>query len=275
MWRSVVAGTMVLALAGCGRDAVPPAGHATAGEAPATSAASATATPEAVAMTDVIERDPRYLVGISYPPEAARYPGLARLLKDYAEAARGDLMHAVKGLGDDKPTAPYDLSLAFTMLASTPRIVTVAADGSSYTGGAHGNPLLARFTWLPAEREQLTAAKLVPDPAGWQVVSEYVREQLASDLSQRVDGAGPAAGERARLMEGGLQMIDQGTTPEAANFDQFEPVLDATGRIVALRFVFPPYQVGPYSDGAQSVEVPARVLLPVVAASYRPLFRDS
>ena len=73
-------------------------------------------------------------------------------------------MHAVRGLGDEKPTAPYDLSLAFTELAATPHLVTVAADGSSYTGGAHGNPLLARFTWLPDRKEQLTATKLIPDP---------------------------------------------------------------------------------------------------------------
>jgi hypothetical protein len=36
--------------------------------------------------------------------------------------------------------------------------------------------------------------------------------------------------------------------------------------------VFPPYQVGPYSDGAQTVVVPASVLLPHVADEYRPLF---
>jgi hypothetical protein len=44
------------------------------------------------------------------------------------------------------------------------------------------------------------------------------------------------------------------------------------GRLRALRFVFPPYQVGPYSDGVQTVEVPASVLLPHVAAEYRGLF---
>ena len=48
--------------------------------------------------------------------------------------------------------------------------------------------------------------------------------------------------------------------------------MDAGGRIAALRFVFPPYQVGPYSDGTQTVDVPASVLLPHVAAGYRELF---
>ena len=40
----------------------------------------------------------------------------------------------------------------------------------------------------------------------------------------------------------------------------------------ALRFVFPPYQVGPYSDGVQTVEVPAAVLRPYLADDVRGLF---
>jgi len=36
--------------------------------------------------------------------------------------------------------------------------------------------------------------------------------------------------------------------------------------------VFPPYQVGPYSDGTQTVEVPSVALLPHIAPAYRSLF---
>ena len=59
-----------------------------------------------------------------------------------------------------------------------------------------------------------------------------------------------------------------------ANFSQFEPVVAPDGKLVALRFVFAPYQVGPYSDGVQTVEVPAAVLLPHVAPAYRAMFQD-
>ena len=267
-WVIVVA--MALGLCACGRDQAQP-GEAlpTTGNGPAT---RTTPEPAPVELADVIERDPRYIIGISYPPVAREHPGLARLLLDYADAARAELMQAVAGLGTEPPTAPYDLSLAFTEVVATPRLVTIAADGSSYTGGAHGNPLLARFTGLPARGEQLPAARLIPDPAVWKVVSGLAREQLATALSQRIEGSGYDPAERAQLLEGGMQMIDQGTAPDPANFAQFEPVVDARGRIEAIRFVFPPYQVGPYSDGVQSVEVPAGVLLPLVAPGYRHLF---
>lgn len=255
------------ALAACKRDAQPPA-------TPAGSASPAAVQPAApaVQLKDVSESDPRYIVGISYPPSVNRYPGLAAELKKYSDAARAELNQALEGLGSDPPTAPYDLALSFTELVSTPRVVAIAADGSSYTGGAHGNPLIARFVWLPEQNQLLTAQALVPDAKAWNAISEYAREQLHTSLSQRIDGDDIAPEDRADMLRNAGRMIEEGTEPVATNFAQFEPVMAADGRISALRFVFPPYQVGPYSDGTQSVEVPAAVLLPNVAPAYRTLF---
>jgi hypothetical protein len=260
----------VVGATGCRREA--PSGQAGDARSGSANGAGAAAGAAPVALEDVMERDPRYIIGISYPPQARAYPGLARLLKSYADAARAELMQAVSGLGDVRPTAPYDLSLGYSMLLETPDVVAVAADGSSYTGGAHGNPLVARFVWLPRRGELLTAARLVPEPAGWAPIAAYVREQLATDLSARVDDDAPSAEDRAAMLRNGARMIDDGTMPVAGSFAQFEPVPGPGGRLRALRFVFPPYQVGPYSDGIQSVEVPAALLLPVVAPAYRTLF---
>jgi hypothetical protein len=157
-------------------------------------------------------------------------------------------------------------------VVATPQVLAIDADGSSYTGGAHGNPLVACFVWLPQRNELLTAEKLVPDASAWKPLSEYVRKQLHEALSQRVDADHLDGEQRADVLKDGGRMIDEGTGPEPRNFSQFEPVLSADGRIAALRFVFPPYQVGPYADGRQTVDVPADVLLPYVAPTYRPLF---
>lgn len=260
---------LVLALAACRREADVPQTQA---PTPPPSAQTPAAPPTPVGLKDVIETDPRYVVGISYPKGIERYPGLAAELQRYTGAARGELMQAVEALGNEKPSSPYDLSLSYTMLADTPRLVAVAADGSSYTGGAHGNPLVARFVWLPERQELLRADELIADAGGWRNVSAYVREQLHAALSQRIDADELEPVERAEVMRSAGKMIDEGSDPDVDNFDQFEPVLSADGRLRALRFVFPPYQVGPYSDGVQTVEVPAAVLLPHVAAEYRPLF---
>lgn len=263
---------MLLVLAGCKQQEPATAvGEAAPVEVPA----GVSSEPEpaaAVEMRDVIENTPSHVIGISYPPAAAKYPGLAAELVEYAENAKAELLKAVTALGNDKPTAPYELSLAFDMLVDTPAIVAVAAEGSSYTGGAHGQPLVARFVWLPQTQQQLTAEALITDVAGWQAISEYSQEKLLAQAMARIPSEGVEPEDQQRQIRNLSRMIHDGSGAEAANFSQFQPVLDGTGKITALRFVFPPYQVGPYSDGTQTVDVPAAVLLPHVAAQYRELF---
>jgi hypothetical protein len=181
-------------------------------------------------------------------------------------------MEAVKELGQEKPTAPYELSLAFDMVANTPEVVAVSGNGSRYTGGAHGEPLVARFTWLPQRQTLLTTQSLLTQGKGLEAVSSYVREQLHTAASLRNDDPGMSPEDRASLLQSATQMIDEGTAPKLENFSLFQPVMNADGKITALRFVFPPYQVGPYSDGTQTVDVPAQVLAPYLAPEDVGLF---
>ncbi len=267
--RVAVFALLLALLAGCNRGGTPPAAAPVPGP---TATPAAPAAP--VVLKDVIETTPGYIIGISYPARAAAYPPLAQALHAYAEAARAELMQAVAGLKGAKPRAPYDLSLQFSMVVETPRVVAVAADGSTYTGGAHGAPLVDRFVWLPQLQQMLAAEQLIPAAEGWTPVSAYVREQLMTELSASLDEEALEGDVRASQMSLRSRMIDDGTAPSAANFARFEPVMNADGSIRALRFVFPPYQVAPYVEGTVTVAVPARVLLPLVAADYRPLFRQ-
>lgn len=268
---------LVLALAGCRREAEVPGGAVDVA-APTPSPATDGAAGAPVVLEDLMESDSRYIIGISYPPGINGYPELAAEIKRYADAARTDLMEAVEArdpASADAATAPYDLALSFDMAMETPDIVAVQATGTSYTGGAHGSPLVARFIWLPTRGEMLHAEALIQGAGGWDDIAAFVRESLHAALSQRLDADDLAPEDRARLMRAGGRMIDEGTAPDAGNFAHFEPVPSTGGRLRALRFVFPPYQVGPYSDGIQTVEVPAAVLLPHVAPEYRGLFTST
>lgn len=261
---------MVLLLAACQRDGSPGPGPAGAGnDAPPAATAP-------VALEDVMESGEGYIIGISYPRSVVAHPGLAAELKAYAEAARAELEQALATPeadgGDPTVPGPYDLSLAFVELHASPDVVAVAADGSSYLGGAHGQPLVRRFVWLPRHGRMLTAAELVPDATGWRAIAGYVRERLFADLSLQLDAEGVAPEDRAEAMRSMGAMIEAGTAPAPANFSEFEPIPGEGGKLAGLRFVFPPYQVGPYSAGTQAVDVPASVLLPHVAPAYRDLF---
>ncbi|MFC3551746.1 DUF3298 domain-containing protein [Lysobacter cavernae] len=271
MKRVMACIVLAVALVACKREGEP---APPAASPDATTASGTPVAPTAVVLNDVVETMPDYIIGISYPPKAARYPGLAAELKRYADAARADLIEAAQARSQPggATSAPYDLSLSFSEQLDTPGLVVIAADGSSYTGGAHGAPLIARFVWLPQQGRLLKATDLVPGAQGWSAISAYVREQLHSALSQRVDADDLEPAERAEMVKDAGRMIDDGTDPDPANFVLFEPMAAADGKLSGLRFVFAPYQVGPYSDGTQTVEVPASVLLPHVAPEYRTLF---
>lgn len=278
------AALVFLALVACDR---PPQTAAPAGDAAGNTApmpvpdpsGTAPAVVEPVELEDVSVATADYIIGITYPQSADNYPALAAELKAYADTARGELMQAVEARQQREPAGEgsegstlYDLSLSFTELADSPRVVAYAADGSMYTGGAHGMPLMERFVWLPEAQRRLTAETLVAGGAGWEDIAAYAREQLHTELSQRADAGGLEPAERSELVRITGRMIDAGTAPKAENFSEFEPVMDDSGRIAALRFVFAPYQVGPYSDGMHAVVVPAAVLMPHVVPEYRELF---
>ena len=265
--RACVFLLMTLAMLGCRRDP---------SEAPATQAGSdaaeASAAKAPVKLEDVLEITPDYVIGISYPESAVPHPNLAAEMRRYAESARAEFLQAVQARanGDDKTL--YDLSLSFAQITDSPHVVAYAAEGSSFTGGAHGTPLLARFVWLPQQDTRLGPTDLVPGANGWEAIAVYVREELHTALSQRVDADELGPGERAEVINSAGRMIDEGTAPDPENFANFEPVVNTGGKLTALRFVFAPYQVGPYSDGVQTIEVPASVLLPHVAPQHRDLF---
>lgn len=247
----------------------PVAGHGHTATSPSDPAEKQDA---AVPLVDVIETSASRIIGISYPHDAGIPAGLARILMAYADQARAELQAALDGLGNDKPRVPYELSLSFTVNAQTPSLIAVSADGSRYTGGAHGQPLMARFVWLKQQGRLLPVQELISSEASRTAVAAYVQAQLTGEMESRLRADNLAEADYQQLREQAKQMIDEGTVAEAENFSHYRPVLDRDGNVTALRFVFPPYQVGPYSDGTQSVDVPMQWLRPHLAAEYLALF---
>ncbi|GAB2522001.1 DUF3298 and DUF4163 domain-containing protein [Lysobacter humi (ex Lee et al. 2017)] len=244
-----------------------------AAKAPAASRATPPiATTPRPMLEDVLETTGTHIIGISYPKELARYPGLASEARRYAENARQQVVEAAGERSKAAGDGPYELSLEFKIKHESPSMVVLAVDGSSYTGGAHGAPMIQRWVWLPDRGRRLTVGELFPDPASWKAISDEVRTQLQAELAQRLDADGVTGGERSQLIRTANAMIDGGTEPGPGDFAVFEPVLGATGRITALRFVFPPYQIGSYSEGMRTVELPSTRLVQHVAPAYRAMF---
>ena len=63
-----------------------------------------------------------------------------------------------------------------------------------------------------------------------------------------------------------------GDPPSGLRYEVVDPTERVPDSVGEVRFYVPPYQVGPYADGVQRVEVPAAVLKPLLAADVGALF---
>ena len=134
-------------LAACRRESPTPASNAPS--AATTRAAPAAAATAVVPLKDVVETTPRYVIGITIRRKPRRTRAWSSALMAYAANSRKDLIGAVEALGNDTPTAPYELSLSYTTLVDSPTLVAIAADGSL---------LHRRRAWLAADRALRVAA---------------------------------------------------------------------------------------------------------------------
>jgi len=203
-------------------------------------------------------------VEFKYSPEINNHPVLVERLAAQTQDIVEEWIDT--NLREDIP-AFYENH--YELVAQTPYVVAVFSSGSQYTGGVHAHVFMESLVWLPEKQQWLTAPMLMADSEGWQAVSDYVRDDLYQQYSSHFPS--PSAEDQAWLADH-RDWINRGTEPDAKNFEYFQPLVSDDGRISALKFVFPPYQVGPWADGSWEVDVPASVLYPYIADDYRDVF---
>jgi len=207
-----------------------------------------------------------------YSPDINRYPVLAQRLaaetqeildKECSYDYYTSINHET---GDNDPDEPYNpdheeasdswylCHLTYTMTVQTPDVIAVLGTLYYYRDGAHGGYKYRTHIWLQQVQQQLTIQQLLDDNQGFLALRDYVRKQLSHQWGEPLD-------DRAR---GGTSGMD--------DFILFQPLMDDKGKIAALRFVFPPYQVAAFAYGTLEVDVPVSILYPHVNAKYRDLF---
>ncbi|MBU8978043.1 hypothetical protein JI752_017985 [Lysobacter sp. MMG2] len=212
-------------------------------------ATASQAQPAFVAPQDVFERSAVSIVGISYPPGLERYPDLARLLVTHADARRAVLDNALKR--NPQPAVPYELTLRFSTVADAPRMFAVAVDEEMYDGGMTSQPAHATFLWLPAEQRLMPPDEMIPNPAAWARLHEYIIDRER---------------EESAMLGGVAQAQAPAPAPTRAMQHVFNPRFNSAGRIAGLRFRV--------ADGDE-VEVPGALLKPLVAPTYADWFDDT
>lgn len=269
--RKVCTGMAIcLALAACDPQPDTPGPSASPAPSPA---ASASAAARASGARSVEEETGDFRFAYAYPAEAGNIPELAALLDRRLERLRVQLAEqSAQGReaarGNGFPFNKYSSSVQWEVVADTPAFLSLSAELTSYTGGAHGDYGFDSLVWDKRRDRVLQVGEFFTSLAA---LEEVVGKDLCDLLNaERAKRRGPTAAE------------DQATAGIAPDdpFNQCVPLSDTTlllGSSNGRKFNRIGVQIGPYVAGSYA-EGSWEFTLPVTAqvlATVTPEFRDA
>lgn len=247
-FRNAASLLAVVALAGCHPAGVAPAGNAGIDRA------------ESVHLSNDL-----YEFDYSWPQQADAIPALRRILEaDLAKSRDGLASASMEGMqyakADDYPFHPYGLWVKWSVVADLPGWLSLSAQVSDYSGGAHPNHGFDAMVWDKRVGVRRQAMDLFTSA---KALDAAVRADLCAALDK----------ERAKKR--------QGTPVALAEFDECIDPADTTitpgsdnGKTFdRIGFLIAPYVAGPYVEGDYEVTLPVTDrILALVKPQYRASF---
>lgn len=202
-----------------------------------------------------------------WPSEAAAIPALnARLEADLVKQRAEALAIAREDKSIRPPDAPFHghyLHKVWKSYGDTPRLLSLAAQVATFTGGAHGNTVFDSLLWDRALGRAIEPADLLADSAAaFRATNETYCAALDQERVEKRQEPLPLEGEDWLI-----------GCPSLA--EQVIVLVDADGdkRFERLRVLIPPYEAGPYVEGTYEVDVPVTgPVRELIKPEYREVF---
>jgi hypothetical protein len=226
--------------------------------------ASATAAP-AVARK-VSEDSDLYTFDYGYPAAAAAIPSLKAMLDADLDKQKGELTSEAEeakadAAKNDFPYRTYSRGFDWQVVTETPGWLSLSSMVSTYTGGAHPNYWFDTILWDKAANKRR-------DPKDLFASKEALAKAIQPEFCRQIDK------QRAKK---------RGEPVKRGSDDPFAQCLDPTDYVVILGssnrqaidrigVLVPPYEAGPYAEGAYEVTLP---VTPAILAVVKPEFRSS
>lgn len=222
-------------------------------------AAAAPAPVKIVRNSDVID------FTYEWPREAAAVPALDRTFRAEAEHAYRNALPLAREdhagyVREGRQTVHDFYAKKWTTAGSTPRLLALQFEGSTYTGGAHPNTGYGALLWDRAAAREVGVASLFRSPTA---LTALTRPQYCTLLNR----------QRAKRRQDWQPSIVEFTACPPFRVLAVSPVdSDRNGRFDLIEFVASPYTAGPYAEGKYAVRV--RVT-PVIMRALKPDYAPS
>lgn len=212
------------------------------------------------------EENELYSFAFAWPAVASAIPALEARLRQRLERMRSDTLGAAEAAKAEAaqmefPFRPHHYSESWSMLGDSGRLLSLAAEIATYSGGAHGNTRYEGLLWdrqanREIETEALFEGGLAPFGGRFCAALDRARAE------RRGEPVRSSAGDD--FMTGCPALAERVVLPADA---------DADGRLDSLRVLIPPYVAGPYAEGPYEISLdltPADVER--IAPEHRPAF---
>ena len=245
-------------LTACNRDreTVPEA------DAPSTPAAAATT---ATAPLEFESYTPFAKVRLTLPDEikaqpelhAALYAKEVQTLRQFVEGAQGEQAEA----GFDEQRPAYEKIIAVNPAAETSGLLSLKRVDFDYSGGAHPNTITTGILWDKTAKTQVPGTALFRAGADMTALDRALCAALNTAKKARSPDSAPVT------LTGSDWSCPRATATPFVLAAGSEP-----GKAAGLIFLVGPYQIGPYSDGAYEVALPASTFQSLLAPAWAGQF---
>lgn len=190
----------------------------------------------------------------------------SELAKDRTEALAGARDDKESRIGQDYPFNGHYFRKEWTVEGDTPRLLSLAAEIETFTGGAHGNQGYDSILWDRRAAQAIAFDDLFASPSA-------ALEALTKDFCPALDKARAEKRQETLPLKGDDWMV----SCPALDKQTLVPVDgDKDGRFETLRALIGPYEAGPYAEGSYEIDMPVTAAIrSLVKTDYADMFRNS
>lgn len=215
----------------------------------------------------VAESTELYEFEYAYPAAAAAIPGLRAMLEERLAQTRADLEQQARRSREEAresgfPYNPHSTRIEWKVVADLPRYLSLSADISTYSGGAHGNRGYDSLIWDREEDAAKEPLDFFRSPSALQhAVGGRFCTALDAQRTERRDQ--PVESQGDDIFDKCPRVSDLTVLLGSSNGETF----DRLGLIAA------PYVAGPWAEGSYEVTLGVdTALLDAVKHEYRDVF---
>ncbi len=202
-------------------------------------------------------------IKVTYPYQVAEYPEIFAVLKKKVNTAKKDNGFEDQDIELGMSGHPWSLNIDMSNYVSAGELASILGYVFSFTGGAHPNHSYFSVNFIKASEKQINLKDLFNnEKAALGAISKFSIINILKQKSERLN---------EKITED--EWLDEGAGPDIKNYSIFVFVPGEGEENEGIKFIFPPYQVGPYVEGEYEVTVPASVFYSYLNDNFKNNFK--